>query len=312
MKLVHLTVAYNSPEDMEILFSNIGLQEEEKHHIICVDNSDDVFKKRNEAICRKFGSNQNFIVDYYRLKQNYGSSKGYAIAMTLGYNKGADFLWLHDQDGFPLPDCLTNIRKYFNSEIEILGPRVLDEDNDYLNVFNGIYNKNWDLVPVSFNGDVALTEVSGTAGLCISRKIFDKIGTYDYKHYFIGNEDFDYCLRARNSGSRIGVVKDALYFHPNKWVIGNPSKKRGIVRYFGDISSAGGSNRNFSNINYHIKYCNHNFLINLSYSVFKVLVLKITFHKIKLLTTYKCYLSALINRSGKDGKITIDPYQFIA
>ena len=313
MKIVHVTVAYNSPQDLDKLFLNIGLQDEETHYIICADNSEIDFKKTNEAICRKFSLNQNYIVDYYPLKQNYGSSKGFAIAMTLGFNTGADFVWLHDQDGFPLPGCLSNINKNLNAGLEILGPKVLDENNNYLHVFTGNYNKYWNLMPVTFNKEVALAEVAGTAGLCISRNTYDKIGTFDYKHYFIGNEDFDYCLRAGNFGLKIGIVKDALYFHPNKWGDINLPMKRNLIRYFGNISSDNIPNRSFSNINYLIIHCGYNFLISFFYSILRVFVHKICFKKIDLISTYKCYISAVMNRFyNKNEKISIDPNQFIA
>jgi len=313
MKIIHVTVAYNSPNDLENLFINIDLQDEETHHIICVDNSNSNYKKTNEAICRKLNLNQNFNVDYYPLKQNYGSSKGFAIGMTLGYNAGADFVWFHDQDGFPLPGCLHNIKKYLNTGLEILGPMVYYENNEYLHVFHGNYDKYLNLMPVTFNNEIASAEVAGTAGLFIGKKVFDNIGTYDYKHYFIGNEDFDYCLRARIFGFKIGIVKDALYFHPNKWGNINSQNKKNHVRYFGGISSTEMINRDAAYIHYHIKYCRQNFLLSLLYSFLIVLVYKLYSKNINLLATYKCYIHALANRySVGNSKINIDPNQFLA
>jgi len=313
MFLVHITVAYNSDKDLEKLFVNIGKQEEKTHFIICVDNSDIIYKDRNETICTKYNSIPTFTVEYYPLKSNYGSSAGFAIAMTIAYNAGADYIWLHDQDGYPLPGCLQNIRKYLANGPGILSPKILDERNNYLFVFHGNYNKYWSLIPVVLEEEFALAEVAGTAGLFIKRELIDKIGIYDYEHYFINNEDFDYCIRAGRHGFKVCVVRDALYYHPNKWGNVSQGKKKNFVRYFGDITLSKINNRSSSNINYYIKHCRYNFLISLIYSGLIVVIKKLCFRKINMLATIKCYISAISYRYFyKNDKMSINPVSYLA
>lgn len=313
MFLVHVTVAYNSTEELEKLFINIGIQNEKTHYIICVDNSDALYKEKNKAICMKFNLTKNYVVEYYPLKRNYGSSLGFAVAMTLGYNAGADYIWLHDQDGYPLPGCLKNIRKYLTDGLGIISPRVLDEKHNHLVVFHGNYNKYWSLTPAVFNKEFAWAEVAGTAGLFIKRELIDRIGVYDYIHYFVGNEDFDYCLRAGSHGFKVCIVKDALYYHPNKWGDFSLVKKKNFFNYFGEITSSKIIDKSFSNINYYIIHCKYHFLISFLFSILKIIAKKICFRRIAIFATLKCYSSALIKRYFfQNKKMSIDPQCYFA
>jgi GT2 family glycosyltransferase len=311
MFLVHVTVAFNSTEDLEKLFINIGTQQEKTHFIICVDNSDSHYKEKNKTICTKYNLIQNYTIEYYPLKRNYGSAKGFAIAMTIGYNAGAEYIWLHDQDGYPLPGCLHNIKKYLTAGINILSPKVMAENNKYLYTFHYNYNDYGSLIPMVFTKELIWADVAGTAGLFIKRELMDIIGIYDYKHYFIGNEDFDYCLRAGRKGFKVLIAKDALYYHPNKWGDFSLTKKKNFVTYFGNISSCEIIDRSFSYINYDIKYCKYNFLISFIYSILIVLLKKICFRQIDMLATYKCYISAIINRYFiHNNKVSINPQSY--
>jgi GT2 family glycosyltransferase len=310
MFLIHVTVAYNSPEDLEILFDKIGAQDENLHHIICIDNSTILNKEKNRTICQKYNLYQNFHVEYYPLKENYGSATGFAIGMTLGYNAGANYLWLHDQDGYPLPKCLQEMRKYLMEDLSILSPRILDENNNYIFTFHGSFKKYMSFTPITFTGDFAWSEIAGTAGLFIKREIIDKIGVYDFKHYFTGNEDFDFCLRASKLGFKVCVVRDALYHHPNKWGDHVKNRERDIVRYFGDINSFEKTYKSSQFINFNIKHYKYNFVIIFFYSIIKVLIKKILFKPIFMVPTLKCYILALINRYNNK-KVNIDPQYYL-
>jgi GT2 family glycosyltransferase len=317
MRLAHIIVAYNSPEEIERLIIEIGKQAEANHLIILVDNSEWSFCRTNKNLCEKYNGIDNYSIEYYPLSENFGSAKGFAIGMTLGFQKGADYVWLHDQDGYPYDTCLNILKTYFNSDFDLIGPRIFYENGKSLHVFNGIYdNRTMQLKPIIFDNEIEDADVAGTAGLCISRRVFDKIGTYDFIHYFIGNEDFDYCLKAKKNGFKLGIVKEAKYFHPNKWGNIDLLKKspNRPFQYFGELyCNNRAKSRDFSGINFIIKHLGSNFFLSLVYSTITLIFHKIRISEIKLFLTITCYLLAMSNRfSKKYNKLLIRPENYIS
>ncbi|MBN1181854.1 MAG: glycosyltransferase [Bacteroidales bacterium] len=294
MLIIHVTVAYNCPEELELLLESIGVQEEEEHHIICVDNSNISSKAENRLLCQSFNTKQNYHIEYFPLSKNYGSATGFAIGMTIGYKEAADYIWLHDQDGHPLPNCLHEMQRYLAMGTSILSPKILDQNDEYLSPFHGNYDRYMNKFPVTFNGEFTWAEVAGTAGLLIKRDIIDKIGVYDYHDYFTGNEDFDYCLRSMRLGNKVCVVKDAQYYHPNKQE--NNARFTPIRNYFGEINASCNTYEAYQDLFYYIKFYRHNFLFTYFYSIVRVLIKKIILRPIYLRPTLKCYFHGFRSR----------------
>lgn len=308
LNLIHVTVAYNSSVDLEILFRKIGIQGENVHRIICVDNSAREEAEVNENLCCNFNIIPGYQIKYLKTRENLGSACGFAIAMQIAMNEGADWIWLHDQDGYPTKDCISKIKKYLTTGSGIFAPQVIDENNSFLSVFYGNYNKRWILSSLTLKDDLTPVDVAGTAGLIISRKVVEAIGVYDYIHFFVGFEDFDYCLRAKKYGFKIIVIKDSLYFHPNKWTKSKKPDTKKYFKYFGAITNSSEIRRSSSVSYFNINYSEHNFLINLLFSFLKVFIKKLFFGKIRLYSTYKYYFKALHSRYfERYKKITINP-----
>ncbi len=296
MKLVHIIVAFNSPKDVLKLCEQIGLQKEEKHHIICIDNSDIEFKGLNTNIFKNL--NQKFVIRYFPQRQNLGSASGFAIGMQEAYDSNAEWIWLHDQDGYPMNDCLENFQKYFGCNY-LMAPQVIDGNHEYLNVFNGIIDKNDNIQNITLSKNENYTDVAATAGLIINRKLIDLIGVYDYKNYFIGQEDFDYCLRAKKAGINAVVLRDSIYFHPNKWP-GTIRDQKKRVYNFGQIEN----NRTKGGLVYfNVFYARKFVLLSLLYSIIFLILKKLLGKKIRLRQTLSTYLIALKNRSLKRNKV---------
>ncbi len=311
MLLIHVTVAYNSPEDLDILFSKLELQDEENHNIICIDNSSADYKKLNEAICHRYNSRLCFQIEYLPLKKNYGSSAGYAIGMQLAHDAGADYVWLHDQDGFPYPNCLQIVREYFNQDNYIISPQIRDENDDYMYSFHGVYDERFNFCPVELNKTFLKVDVAGTAGLLIKTDLINIIGVYDYVNYFVGFEDFDYCLRAIRKGFKVILIREALYYHPNKWgkyskyTIKTPPQSFEIIKPQ-DMKEY--KARQF--INYYIIHYRHKFMIVFLYSLIRAVIKKTLLQPILLIPTLRQYFVALAARHhlGSIIKIQTDEY----
>lgn len=311
MLLVHVTVAYNSPGELETLLKKLDFQDEEIHHIFCIDNSSTDYKKLNKAVCDKYDAHPGFKIEYFPLIKNFGSATGFAIGMQLAHDAGADYVWLHDQDGYPYPNCLKTVKGYFNADNFIISPQIRDEKDSYLYSFHGTYDQHFNFYPIELNKKLISADVAGTAGLIIKTDLIDRIGVYDYVNFFIGFEDFDYCLRAGSAGFKVCVIREALYHHPNKWgehskyTLKKPPQSFEIITP-NDMKAY--KAKQF--INYYIIHYRHKFMIVFIYSFIRVLIKKTLLKPISLIPTLRQYFIALDARfrSGKIVKINIDDF----
>jgi GT2 family glycosyltransferase len=148
------------------------------------------------------------------MKSNLGSAGGFAWGMKKAYNHGADWVWLHDEDDWPEPDCLEKmIMPYWDSP-ELRVPVISDPNTGKVIYKNMKKNGIWgNYYPVGYRVD--FTDMAPSSGLLIHRDVIKDIGVYD-PDYFIGHDDHDYCLRAKKAGYCMRVVHNAHLHHPEK------------------------------------------------------------------------------------------------
>ena len=158
---------------------------------------------------------------------------GFALGMQLSLEKSFDWVWLHDDDGYPHIECLSLLLQQHNSSRPaILAPVVKDFNNTFIKGFPVRREKAWQLCDVVPHSPVTMIDATASAGLLIPCSILAKIGVYDYKHFFSCYEDWDYCYRARKAGFSIKLVSSAIYYHPNYFVKHHIERKPFKASYF--------------------------------------------------------------------------------
>jgi GT2 family glycosyltransferase len=310
MLLFHIIVTFNKIDELKRLLDAIGNQDEQVHHLIWIDNTEKEYGKI-KAICDEYSANNKFRINYYKTQRNVGSAAAFALGMQIAMEKGADWIWMHDDDGYPKPDCLANIRKYFSRKDTLLASLVVDQNNQSVATFSGVYDRFGNKIPLALSEEITPSDIAGTAGLFISKDVINSIGTYDYKHFFLGFEDFDYCMRAKKNRKKLYVVKNCQYVHPNKWGADKTYYPRKLFRYLGDISPLDLSVTARSYKYYTILHLADNFIINMLYSTAKVLLKKMFFRKVFLVRTLKLYAACSYNRFFQS-KVVIQPDQFLS
>lgn len=310
MLLYHIIVTYNKTGELKRLLDAIGSQEEEVHHLIWIDNTEKEYGKIR-AICDDYSAKDKFRINYYKTQHNVGSATAFALGMQIAMGKGADWIWMHDDDGYPRPDCLSNMKKYFSKKDAMLASLVVDEHDQPVVTFSGVYDRFGNKMPLSLREEITPSDITGTAGLFISRDVMNSIGTYDYRHFFVGFEDFDFCMRAKKSKKELYVVKGCQYVHPNKWGPDKTFYPRKLFRYLGDLSPLDTSVAGRSFKYYKILHLTDNFIINMLYSTAKVVLKKIFFRKVFLFRTLKLYAACSYNRFFQS-KVVIQPDQFLS
>ena len=159
------------------------------------------------------------------LATNSGGAGGFATGLSWAVERGADLVWLMDDDGVPAEDCLQLLLE--RDELDFWGPLVVDEADTARLVF-----------PIRLPGstrvahDVAAVEAAAPDGLLrdivipfngvlVTRVLVERIGL-PRAEFFIWGDDHEYRLRAEAAGARIATVTGARFRHPSVGSLGTP------------------------------------------------------------------------------------------
>jgi rhamnopyranosyl-N-acetylglucosaminyl-diphospho-decaprenol beta-1,3/1,4-galactofuranosyltransferase len=159
------------------------------------------------------------------LATNTGGAGGFAEGLAWAVERGADLVWLMDDDGVPAPDCLDRLLAV--PDHDFWGPVVVDEEAPDRLVF-----------PIRLPGgtrvvhDIAAVETAAHGGLLegivipfngvlVTRALVERIGV-PRAEFFIWGDDHEYRLRAEAAGARIATVAGARFLHPSVGSLGTP------------------------------------------------------------------------------------------
>jgi rhamnopyranosyl-N-acetylglucosaminyl-diphospho-decaprenol beta-1,3/1,4-galactofuranosyltransferase len=159
------------------------------------------------------------------LDENGGGARGFHDGLEWAVERGADLVWLMDDDGLPDEGCLARLLQ--EPDLDFWGPLVVDEADLGRLVF-----------PIRLPGGTRvvhqLTDVQRAAtsgrldgivipfnGVLVTRELVERIGL-PRSEYFIWGDDHEYRLRAEAAGARIATVVDAQVRHPSVGSLGTP------------------------------------------------------------------------------------------
>ncbi|MGZ5400858.1 MAG: glycosyltransferase family 2 protein [Nocardioides sp.] len=160
------------------------------------------------------------------LDSNRGGAGGFHEGLRLAMDRGAELVWLMDDDGLPDPGCLDLLLAH-RGDLDFWGPVVVDEADPARLVF-----------PIRLPGgtrsvhDTAAVDRAAAAGLIrdvvipfngvlVTRALVERIG-YPREEFFIWGDDHEYRLRAERAGARIATVAAAKVRHPSVGDLGTP------------------------------------------------------------------------------------------
>jgi rhamnopyranosyl-N-acetylglucosaminyl-diphospho-decaprenol beta-1,3/1,4-galactofuranosyltransferase len=160
------------------------------------------------------------------LADNTGGAGGFHEGLRWAVERGADLLWLMDDDGLPEPDCLDTLARYAG-DLDLWGPVVVDEARPDRLVFPirkpGGTRVLHDMRDVrrAAEGGLIRGIVIPFNGVLVTRDLVQRIGL-PRAEYFIWGDDHEYRLRAERAGARIATVVDARVHHPSVGALGTP------------------------------------------------------------------------------------------
>ena len=210
MKVAVVIVTYNGEHWLNaclqsVFNSTIPLE------VIVVDNYS------NDTTTKIINAYQNLIL----LQQ--GSNLGFGIANNIGISyalqKGADYVFLLNQDAYLESNTIENLIKVYQSheDFGILSPLHLNGNGSALDQnFSNYIQKNitllYDALKHEYTINVYDVPFINAAGWLISKTTLTSIGGFDpiFKHY---GEDVNYCQRLIYHGFKIGIVPNAILYH---------------------------------------------------------------------------------------------------
>jgi rhamnopyranosyl-N-acetylglucosaminyl-diphospho-decaprenol beta-1,3/1,4-galactofuranosyltransferase len=174
------------------------------------------------------------------LPTNRGGAGGFHDGIAWAIDRGADLVWLMDDDGLPEPDCLARLLRHDPSTgsghvFDFWGPVVVDEADPDRLVFpirlpggTRVVHRMADVVAAAEDG-VIRDVVIPFNGVLVTAELVDRIGL-PREEFFIWGDDHEYRLRAEQAGGRVATVVDAAVRHPSVGDLGTPMM-RGWTTY---------------------------------------------------------------------------------
>ncbi|MFI0429726.1 glycosyltransferase [Mariniflexile sp. HMF6888] len=231
-----------------------SLLEQKIDKILIVSNgSNENSLNKTKELVRK--TNNIELID---LKSNTGSANGFYQGIKYAYDKGAEYIWLLDDDNKPTKNSLKilkeervnlinkytneslallsyrNDRKIYSDAIDLINPRLmLGVNNSFLgfSLFNNIESLFKTKKPkVVTQKDRGIVAVAPYGGLFFHRDLISKIGFPDIS-YFLYGDDYDFTYRITKTGGKIFLIKKSKIIDLEKsfHLIKN---KRFNTRYF--------------------------------------------------------------------------------
>ncbi len=224
-KVFIVVLNYNGGNELRQCLDSVYKLNYSNFEVIVVDNnsSDNSFEKARKRFDR---------FHFIKNSRNLGFSAGNNVAIKWALEKGAEYVFLLNNDAVVEKNALTNLIEIAEKEkqIGIVSPIIYNKSGGKVWFSGGKINwwkmrtEHWQKTKLKRNkskknndknGYLQKTEYITGCAMLIKRKVFAEIGLLD-EDFFLYYEDADFSLRAKRNGFDLGVVESAKVFHSEK------------------------------------------------------------------------------------------------
>lgn len=207
-----VVVTFNRLEKLVKVLESLEKQTEKPSSIVVVDNAS------TDGTAKFLESYQSSIAfEVLSVSENTGGAGGFYLGMRRGYQLDADFLWVMDDDAYPQPDALKNLRAgLLKSETELGAPipfacSVVNYiDGNICEMNNPV--PTWDWGRLLTKGiDAVLVSRCSFVSVLIPRWVVMEFGL-PRKEYFIWFDDAEYTSRITAKVPGVQVL-DSVVVH---------------------------------------------------------------------------------------------------
>jgi GT2 family glycosyltransferase len=302
MKVYTVIVTYNGMKWIEQCLKSIVNQSE----VIVVDNN-----SSDETLNVIKINFPNVIV--LAQHENHGFGIANNIGISYAIKKGADAVFLLNQDAFAQPNCILNLIKVSdnNPDFGIISPVHFNGDGSALDfTFQKITYMSKIISDLIFNKkseEIYEFNFVNAAAWFMPKKTFLNVGGFD-PIFFLYGEDVNYCQRVIYHGFKIGITINSIIFHDSK----NDNYTDGQIgsdKYFRQFVNS--FNIKYADVNKDIYKVDYRFKFYLIRKVIlKVFMLKfkdafVEVNKFKLINSTKIKNSIALNRQSNSNYLDI-------
>ena len=211
-------VTYNRLEKLKTVLNSLEKLTVSPEYLVIVNNAstDGTDKYLAEYEARR-SVEDGMKVSVVNLPENVGGAGGFSAGMKYGYDLGADFLWVSDDDGYPKPDSLANLLNGYKSAVDELGPdvpfacsMVKYTDGSICEMNNPVTTWDWGRLLAKGQNSVLVSSCSFVSVL-FPRWALEDFGL-PYKESFIWFDDAEYTRRLTKGCPGIQAL-DSVVIH---------------------------------------------------------------------------------------------------
>jgi GT2 family glycosyltransferase len=214
---------FNGRQHLNECFSSLRAQTYPHLEILMVDN-----QSSDDSVA--YTVSNHAYVNVIPAGGNLGWSGGNNVGVREALKRGADFVWILNNDIRVEPDALARLVAYSDTHPDecLLACTFKDYFNPDITTysFGGIdldaCMAGHALTPAEFRSRSDDRKHVSGAAMFISRDVFERIGLFDERS-FIYNDDTDFCLRAAHAGFHQGLAEDAVIHHKESAFSGGKS-----------------------------------------------------------------------------------------
>lgn len=201
-------VTRHRPDTLPRSLERLAAQQRRPDHVVVVDNGPDA----EVADLLRRGAVPS---TYLPSVRNLGGAGGFALGILHALSLGADWVWLADDDGYPvedtvLGDLLETARQH---GLGLVSPLVVDaDDHDHL-AFPLRRGASWATARGDLTGELLPGIAALFNGALFSARAIEQVGVPDLR-LFVRGDEVDVHRRVARSGIAFGTALGASYAHP--------------------------------------------------------------------------------------------------
>lgn len=207
VSVVAVVVTRDRPDTLQRSLSALVAQTVPLEQVVVVDNgADPAVADLVHAFAR---------TTYLPSRRNLGGAGGFALGMLHALALGADWVWLADDDGYPVDDGVLGrlLETASTRGLGLVSPVVVDaEDQDAL-AFPLRQGLTWARSRAAL-GDAFLPGIAALFnGALFAARAIEQVGVPDLR-LFVRGDEVDMHRRVRQAGIAFGTDVGAAYAHP--------------------------------------------------------------------------------------------------
>lgn len=149
---------------------------------------------------------------------NLGGAGGFHTGIKTAFERGHDWVWCMDDDGYPADDCLERLLAVPRADLQLRAPLVLARDDAkelafVLRTSDGVTLQTPDQFDAVEENGLVWDVACFFNGVLIHRRIVQSIGLPLSGMFLWGDED-EYVLRAGCAGYKAATIGAARFHHP--------------------------------------------------------------------------------------------------